>query len=175
MEPQQGKSSSAQRVTAASKSQLPPACPGGRGTWRCRQGGQARTGSMAIRGEMWGVQDSLGYLPEVFTAVGDTTRTACSPGMQPRQPHQPRVQLIAQSWAETTLVGSQHLWAESEGQNQDVVRGAHWGGLSKDAPLPPTHTVLTILPSPEPRSTIFPERPRSNDNTCSTCLALAPT
>ena len=27
-----------------------PACPGGRGAWHCQQGGQARTGSMEIRG-----------------------------------------------------------------------------------------------------------------------------
>lgn len=46
-----------------------------------------------------GVQDSLSYLPEVLTVVADTARTTCPPGMQPSQPHQPWVQLIAHSWA----------------------------------------------------------------------------
>lgn len=58
-----------------------------------------------------GIQDSSGYLPEVLTVVGDTAGTACPPGIQPCQSDQPWVQLIAHSWAETTPVGSQHLWA----------------------------------------------------------------
>lgn len=58
-----------------------------------------------------GIQDSSGYLPEVLTVVADTAGTACPPGIQPCQSDQPRVQLVAHSWAETTPVGSQHLWA----------------------------------------------------------------
>lgn len=58
-----------------------------------------------------GTQNSPGYLPEVLTVVADTAGTACPPSIQPGQPHEPRVQLIAHSWAETASVGSQHLWA----------------------------------------------------------------
>ena len=118
-----------------------------------------------------GIQGSLGYLPEVLTVVADTASTACPPGTQPRQSHQPGVQLVAHSGAEAAPVGSQHLWAQR-------VRTKRRGGALTEkviAKMSPTHTVLTILPSPEPRSTVFPGRPRSNDNTCSTCLALAPT
>lgn len=34
-----------------------------------------------------GLRDSLGYLPEVLTAVADAAGTARPPGMQPSQPH----------------------------------------------------------------------------------------
>lgn len=118
-----------------------------------------------------GVQDSRGYLPEVLSAVADTVGTAGPPGVQPRQPHQPGIQLVAHSRTETTSVGCQHLWARrawAPGGGEGRWWEGQWGRT-------PIQTRLTILPSPEPRSTIFPGRPRSSDNTCSTCRALAPT
>lgn len=78
-----------------------------------------------------GVQDSLGYLPEILTVVADTASTACPPGMQPCQPHQPRVQLIAHSGAETASVGSQHLCAPTASEPAD------WERAVSVAPAPP--------------------------------------
>lgn len=102
---QPGKRSGGHKVIVASECQ-PPARPGGRGSWGCHQGGCPRSGMGSE-----GIQDSSGYLPEVLTVVADTAGTACPPGIQPCQSDQPRVQLVAHSWAETTPVGSQHLWA----------------------------------------------------------------
>lgn len=48
-----------------------------------------------------------------------------------------------------------------------------WGHHGRDNEYKVTG--LTILPSPEPRSTIFPGRPLNSDSTFSTCRALAPT
>lgn len=111
--------------------------------------------------------DSLHYLPEVLTAVADAAGTARPPRVQPGQPHQPGVQLVAHGRAEAAPVGGQHLWA------QEAVGTRRRARRRRGAPTP--HAVLTILPSPEPKSTVFPGRPRSSDNTCSTCRALAPT
>lgn len=83
---------------------------------------------------MWGLKesDSPGYLPEVLTVVADTAGTACPPGMQPGQPHQPRVQLIAHSGAETASVGSQHLCAPTASEP------AGWESREPGPAPPPT-------------------------------------
>lgn len=88
--------------------QLPrpsPSLPGDRGTMPELEAWRAGVGYE-------GIQGSLGYLPEVLTVVADTASTACPPGTQPRQSHQPGVQLVAHSGAEAAPVGSQHLWAQ---------------------------------------------------------------
>lgn len=62
---------------------------------RCRQGNLGLsagwpTESWTCGDQVWGPQgprDSLGYLPEVLTAVADAAGTACPPCMQPGQPH----------------------------------------------------------------------------------------
>lgn len=84
-----------------------------------------------------GIQDSSGYLPEVLTVVADTAGIACPPGIQPCQSDQPRVQLVAHSWAETTPVGSQHLWAPRASGPEN---GTCVSGIAMRTAPPYTHT-----------------------------------
>lgn len=116
-----------ERVTVASES-----LPRRQGHLGC-QGHQARTENVEARCGVRGAQDSLGYLPEVFTGKADTACTACSPGAQPSHPHQPRVQLVAHSWAEPTSVRRQHLWAGGVKDQGVAVTG---GGHGRHAPSP---------------------------------------
>lgn len=128
---QPGKRSGGHKVIVASECQ-PPARPGGRGSWGCHQGGCPRSGMGSE-----GIQDSSGYLPEVLTVVADTAGTACPPGIQPCQSDQPRVQLVAHSWAETTPVGSQHLWAPRASGPEN---GTCVSGIAMRTAPPYTHT-----------------------------------
>lgn len=153
-------------------SSSPAGREGGRlGSTHSVAGGRDGTRSMTAREET----PVPRYLPYVLATVGDIAGTAGPPGVQPCQPHQPGVQLVAHCGAEPAQVGRQHLQNNrtADGEVGAWAPGSGEGGAPE--PGSPTRQLLTILPSPEPRSTVFPGRPRSSRSTFSTCRALAPT
>lgn len=112
----------------------------------------------------------MSNLPKIFSSIYHFFMMACSPCVETGHTNKPGVELITNCWSKATLMGFQDLWDWND--HVTIIRSCHLQ-QRKGIQAGHTLTVLTILPSPDPKSTRFPFRPLSSFITLSTWVLLA--